>query len=97
MFSAFLLQGTSDSDILQQALVNSGLPGSEKKKGLVPSKVETMNIRDSATGVVKKHIIRKVSNRLFSQCSLLFVCSFLRHCHMSHRMGKPTISGFAQA
>ena len=43
--------------------MNSGLPGSEKKKGLVASTVQTMNIRDTATGVVKKHVIRKVRYR----------------------------------
>ena len=57
------MQGTSESDILQQALVNSGLPGSEKKKDQIVTSIQTMNVRDSATGIVKKHVIRKVSGQ----------------------------------
>lgn len=61
-------QGGSESDILQQALVNSGLPGSEKKKEQVSS-IQLMNVRDSATGIVKKHVIRKIGGVRWHQCT----------------------------
>ena len=66
-----------NSDILQQALENSGLtipPDAQagvtkngpKKAGVIDilNKVVmgTMTIQDSATGTLKKHVIRKVSS-----------------------------------
>ena len=43
--------------------MNSGLPGNGKKKeGELADAftIQTLNLRDSATGIVKKHVIRKV-------------------------------------
>ncbi|XP_071174642.1 zinc finger protein 236-like isoform X2 [Mytilus edulis] len=87
-------QQVSNSDILQQALENSGLPSGETGTGqVVPSTsgtelvpvapmpisvlqhtpitqtVTTMTLCDSATGSVKKHIIRKVNGVRWHQCT----------------------------
>ncbi len=61
------------SDILQQALENSGLTASVQQNGStaaaaaaaaaarrITGVTSTMTIHDSATGTVKKHIIRNV-------------------------------------
>lgn len=49
-------------DILQQALQNSGLPGSSNSSApKTGGTVTVMNVRDTATGAIKKHYVRKVS------------------------------------
>ncbi|XP_050395157.1 zinc finger protein 236 [Patella vulgata] len=80
----------SSSDILQQALENSGLPNkanetsdstgqpitavttnqtSPSESQAVQSTITTMTIHDTATGIVKRHLIRKVNGVRWHQCN----------------------------
>ncbi|KAL3860221.1 hypothetical protein ACJMK2_010376 [Sinanodonta woodiana] len=71
--------GGDGSDILQQALENSGLTGSEARNGSVTSiaaagqslssMTTVMTIRDAATGAIKRHLIRKVNGVRWHQCT----------------------------
>jgi len=55
-----------DADILLKALGISGLPGTEKpaKEG---GTLSMMHLRDTATGLIKKHYVRKVSSVVHRQ------------------------------
>lgn len=57
-----------EDDILQQALQNSGLPGNVNQNS-ARGTVSVMNVRDTATGVVKKHFVRKLGSATWHQCS----------------------------
>lgn len=64
------------SDILQQALENSGLTGTDNCQGThsgavsttactsiaIPRTTMTMTVHDTATGTTKRHIIRRVTH-----------------------------------
>ncbi|XP_052231983.1 zinc finger protein 236-like isoform X2 [Dreissena polymorpha] len=57
-------------DILQQALENSGVPSTDKTEdGKAGGTLSVMHVRDSATGLIKKHYIRKVENTVFHLCA----------------------------
>ncbi|XP_053401911.1 zinc finger protein 236-like isoform X2 [Mercenaria mercenaria] len=62
------LQGPDD--ILQQALQNSGLPGSANNTApKTGGTMSVMNVRDTATGAIKKHYVRKLGSTTWHQCS----------------------------
>ncbi|KAL4235060.1 hypothetical protein ACF0H5_006698 [Mactra antiquata] len=63
-------------DILQQALQNSGLPGSTTNnnanntdKASSGGTMSVVNVRDTATGAIKKHYVRKLGSTTWHQCS----------------------------
>ena len=56
------------SDILQQALENSGLPASSQPNDAANKTSKTsVSIQDTATGIIKKHTVRKVKLSQFSE------------------------------
>lgn len=65
----------ASDDILQQALQNSGLQGAGNgDMNKVPARsdgvgiVSMMNVRDTATGIMKRHFVRKVGSVTWHQC-----------------------------
>ncbi|XP_060591556.1 zinc finger protein 236-like isoform X2 [Ruditapes philippinarum] len=57
-------------DILQQALQNSGLPGSANNNApKTGGTMSVMNVRDTATGAIKKHYVRKLGSTTWHQCA----------------------------
>ncbi|WAR12221.1 ZN236-like protein [Mya arenaria] len=66
-------------DILQQALENSGVQNTDKGQDSATSgqdlksgpggTLSLMNLRDTATGLIKKHYVRKLGNVIWHQCA----------------------------
>lgn len=59
-------------DILQQALQNSGVPGTSGKSDTTADHksggtLSMMNVRDTATGTIKRHYVRKVGHGISKQ------------------------------